>query len=64
MLAWAVENEKVAFVAGPSFYTDGRGTNQFRLCFSFLDKELIEEGISRICRSVARHIERRHRVSV
>ncbi len=64
MLAWAVENEKVAFVAGPSFYTDGRGTNQFRVCFSYLDKDLIEEGISRICRSVARHIERRHRVSV
>ena len=64
MLAWAVEHEKVAFVAGPSFYADGRGTNQFRVCFSYLDQELIEEGISRICRAVARHIERRHRVSV
>lgn len=64
MLSWAVEHEKVAFVAGPSFYADGRGTNQFRVCFSYLDQELIEEGISRICRAVARHIERRHRVSV
>lgn len=64
MLAWAVEHEKVAFVAGPSFYADGRGTNQFRVCFSYLDQDLIEEGISRICRAVARHIERRHRVSV
>lgn len=64
MLAWAVEHEKVAFVAGPSFYADGRGTNQFRVCFSYLDQELIEEGMSRICRAVARHIERRHRVSV
>ncbi len=64
MLAWAVEHEKVAFVAGPSFYTDGRGTNQFRVCYSYLDQGLIEEGISRICRSVAHHIERRHRVSV
>ncbi len=64
MLAWAVEHEKVAFVAGPSFYADGRGANQFRLCYSFLDQSLIEEGISRVCRSVAHHIERRHRVRV
>ncbi|MYK98650.1 MAG: PLP-dependent aminotransferase family protein [Gemmatimonadetes bacterium] len=61
MLAWAVEHEKVAYVAGPSFYTDGRGANQFRLCYSFLDQSLISEGISRVCRSVSHHIERRHR---
>ncbi|MDE2728749.1 MAG: PLP-dependent aminotransferase family protein [Gemmatimonadota bacterium] len=61
MLAWAVEHEKVAYVAGPSFYTDGRGANQFRLCYSFLDQSLIGEGISRVCRSVAHHVERRHR---
>ncbi len=61
MLSWAVEHEKVAFVAGPSFYTDDRGTNQFRLCYSFLDQSLIGEGISRVCRSIAHHVERRHR---
>ena len=62
MLDWAVEHEKVAYVAGNSFYTDDRGVNQFRLCYSFLDKSLLEEGISRVCRAVAHHIERRHRL--
>ena len=38
MLDWAVEHEKVAYLAGNSFYTDDRGVNQFRLCYSFLDK--------------------------
>ncbi len=61
MLAWAVEHEKVAYVAGSSFYTDGRGANQFRLCYSFLDQSLIREGVGRVCRSVSHHIERRHR---
>lgn len=64
MLAWAVEHEKVAYVAGPSFFTDDRGKNHFRICYSFLDQALIGEGISRVCRSVAHHMERRHRVRV
>ena len=61
MLTWAIENEKVAYVAGPSFYSDGRGVNQFRLCYSFLDQSLIAEGVSRVCRAVSHHIETRPR---
>ena len=60
MLEWAIENEKVAYVSGSPFYADGRGKNQFRLCFSFLEAEQIDEGISRLARTVERHIERRH----
>lgn len=60
MLEWAIEHEKVAYVSGPPFYADGRGANQFRLCYSFLDVERIEEGIERLARVIAHHIERRH----
>jgi len=62
MLSWSVENEKVAYVAGPSFFSDDRGANQFRICYSFLDQSLLSEGISRVCRAVSHHIERRYRV--
>lgn len=62
MLEWAIANEKVAYVAGPPFYADGRGLNQFRLCFSFIDTDKIEEGVRRLSRVVTHHIERRHRV--
>ncbi|MBM3264570.1 MAG: PLP-dependent aminotransferase family protein [candidate division Zixibacteria bacterium] len=60
MLEWAIQNEKVAYVAGPPFYADGRGQNQFRLCFSFINPEKIEEGIRRLSRVAEHHIERRH----
>ena len=60
MLSWGIEHEKVAYVAGPPFYIDGRGENQFRLCYSFLETDQIEEGVSRLSRVIEHHIEQRH----
>ena len=60
MLAWAIEHEKVAYVAGPPFYAHGQGKNQFRICFSFPDTTQIAEGVRRLARVVTHHIERRH----
>ena len=60
MLAWAIEHEKVAYVAGSPFYAHGQGKNQFRICFSFPDTNQIEEGVRRLARVVTHHIERRH----
>lgn len=40
--------EKVAFVPGDPFYTDGRTANTMRLNYTNASKEMIEEGIRRI----------------
>lgn len=40
--------EKVAFVPGDPFYTDGRTANTMRLNYTNASKEIIEEGIRRI----------------
>lgn len=40
--------EKVAFVPGDPFYTDGRVANTMRLNYTNASKEVIEEGIRRI----------------
>jgi 2-aminoadipate transaminase len=40
--------EKVAFVPGQAFFTDGGGENTMRLNFSNSDEERIEEGIKRL----------------
>jgi 2-aminoadipate transaminase len=60
MLEWAIAQEKVAYVAGAPFYANGQGHNQFRLCYSFINTEKIEEGIRRLARVVEHHIERRY----
>lgn len=60
MLEWAIAHEKVAYVSGPPFYVDGRGTHQLRLCFSFVPPEKIGEGITRLARVIEQHLELRH----
>lgn len=40
--------EKVAFVPGDPFYTDGRAANTMRLNYTNASKEMIDEGIRRI----------------
>lgn len=40
--------EKVAFVPGDPFYTDGRTANTMRLNYTNASKEVIEEGVKRI----------------
>jgi 2-aminoadipate transaminase len=42
--------EKVAFVPGQAFYTDGCGANTMRLNFSNADEPMIEEGMKRLAR--------------
>ncbi len=49
----AVE-QKVAFVPGQAFFTDGSGENTMRLNFSNSDEEKIEEGMKRLARVYAR----------
>ena len=44
--------EKVAFVPGQAFYTDGGGSNTMRLNFSNSDNERIFEGITRLAKVI------------
>ena len=45
-----IQEAKVAYVAGTSFYCDGGGNNTMRLNFSCTKPELINEGISRLAK--------------
>ncbi len=45
--------EKVAFVPGQAFFTDGCGANTMRLNFSNADEPMIEEGMTRLARVFA-----------
>jgi 2-aminoadipate transaminase len=44
--------QKVAFVPGETFYTDGNGKNTLRLNFSNVAAERIEEGIRRLGKTI------------
>ena len=44
--------EKVAFVLGTSFYCNGKGQNTLRCNFSYMSKELNEEGVKRLAQAV------------
>jgi DNA-binding transcriptional MocR family regulator len=50
-LLLAALEEGVAFVAGPDFMLDGRGSS-LRLSFASVPAELIGEGIARLCRAL------------
>lgn len=47
-------DEKVAFVLGKVFHCDGSGKNTMRLNFSFMSKELNDEGIKRLADAIRR----------
>ncbi len=51
--------EKVAFVPGIPFYTDGKGEKTMRLNFSNTDRDLIEEGIRRLGISIKKMLSSR-----
>jgi len=57
--------QKVAFVPGVGFFTDGSGTNTMRLNFSHAGPERIEEGIKRLGEAIAEHLAlaQAHRVA-
>lgn len=48
LLSKAIDEEKVAYVPGTPFHTDGSGHNTFRLSFANADGEEIAAGISRL----------------
>jgi 2-aminoadipate transaminase len=69
-LLWqAVEEERVAYVPGGSFFADGSGKNTMRLNFSYPSEAEIRDGIARLARLIrrrmsehaARHVHTIHR---
>ena len=44
--------ENVAFVPGTVFYCDGGGKNTLRINFSFMSKEMNEEGVKRLANAI------------
>ncbi|MGE0079070.1 MAG: PLP-dependent aminotransferase family protein [Bacteroidales bacterium] len=44
--------ENVAFVPGTVFYCDGKGKNTLRINFSFMSKEMNEEGVKRLANAI------------
>ncbi len=57
LLIKAIEQEKVAFVAGSGFYFDDPERNAMRINFSYSGKDQIEEGIKRLARVIAKEIQ-------
>lgn len=56
LLLKAVEEEKVAFVAGSGFYFNNPETNAMRINFSYASMEQIEEGVQRLCRIISKEL--------
>lgn len=56
LLAASIRTEKVAFVPGKAFFADGSGANTFRVSFSCADEQMIDTGISRLGRLIAREM--------
>jgi len=44
--------ENVAFVPGTVFYCDGKGRNTLRINFSYMSKEMNEEGVKRLANAI------------
>lgn len=53
LLDEAIE-QKVAFVPGTAFYADGRGHDALRLTFATCPTDMIDEGIKRLGKAIAR----------
>ncbi|HVO11012.1 MAG TPA: PLP-dependent aminotransferase family protein [Vicinamibacteria bacterium] len=56
LLREALEQERVAFVPGGSFFPRGGGERTCRLNFSYCGPEMIDEGIRRLARVIARRL--------
>ncbi|MHC5538244.1 aminotransferase-like domain-containing protein, partial [Singulisphaera rosea] len=63
LLAAAIAEERVAFVPGGAFFTDGTGRNTIRLSYSLQTEATIEEGIRRLGLVVSRLAPRREVVA-
>ncbi len=53
LLRRTIEDYKMAFVAGSTFFANGDGGNFLRLSFSFVAQDQIDEGIQRLSRAIA-----------
>jgi 2-aminoadipate transaminase len=58
LLKEALEEEKVAFVPGASFYPRGGGERTCRLNFSYAGPDMIDEGIRRLGSVIKRKLVR------
>ena len=47
----------VSVVGGDAFYTDGRGKNQIRLCFTFSNEQQIQKGIDRLVEAYSEYVQ-------
>jgi DNA-binding transcriptional MocR family regulator len=56
LLAMALREERVAFVPGGAFFADGSAKNTMRLNYSLSSEAVIDEGVQRLGRLVARHV--------
>lgn len=54
LLAASLRDERVAFVPGGAFFADGSGKNTMRLNYSLASEAVIDEGVQRLGRLVAR----------
>lgn len=52
LLAFALEEYKLAFVPGRAFYADGSGENTLRLSFSCANDSMIEDGMQRLGQAI------------
>jgi len=57
LLQGTLKKEKVAFVPGTAFYTDGSGQDTLRLTFASSPPEVVKEGIKRLGRAIANHMQ-------
>lgn len=56
LLADAIREERVAFVPGGAFFTDGTGRNTLRMSYSLPPPEQIEAGVARLGRLIGRKL--------
>lgn len=59
LLAAALKEEQLAFVPGAAFFFDGSGRNRIRLNYSLRSEDVIEEGVRRLGRLIARRLAAR-----
>lgn len=57
LLPRAISQQRVAYVPGRAFYTDGGGRNELRLNFSYASRDRIREGVRRLGELVSDEIE-------
>jgi 2-aminoadipate transaminase len=49
--------QKVSFLPGAPFFTDGGGKRYMRLSYSQADEDMIEEGVARLARVILQHLD-------